>query len=61
MGVDGKILKLVENFLSNRYQRVVLNSQASSRGEVKAGVRQESIFGPLRSLIYISVLSKNLK
>ena len=51
MGVDGKFLKLVENFLSNRYQHVVLNSQASSWADVKAGVRQESILGPLRFLV----------
>ena len=29
MGIDGKFLKLVESFLSNRYQPVVLNGQAS--------------------------------
>ena len=30
MGINGNILKLVESFLSNRYQRVVHNGQASS-------------------------------
>ena len=29
MGIDGNFLKLVESFLSNRYQPVVLNGQAS--------------------------------
>ena len=29
MGIDGKFLKLVESFLSNRYQPVVLNGKAS--------------------------------
>ena len=30
MGIDGNFFKLVEIFLSNRYQRVVFNGQASS-------------------------------
>ena len=30
MSIDGNLLKFVESFLSNRYQRVVLNGQASS-------------------------------
>ena len=38
MGINRNFLKLVESFLSNRHQRVVLNGQASSRDDVKAGV-----------------------
>ena len=30
IGINGNFLKFVESFLSNRYQRVVLNGQASS-------------------------------
>ena len=47
--------------MSNRYQRVVLNGQASSWDDVKAGVPQGSILGPLFFLIYINDLSENLK
>ena len=61
MGIDGNFLKLVEIFLSNRYQRVVLNGQASSWADVKAGVPQRSIIAPLFFLIYINDLSENLK
>ena len=61
IGINGNFLKLVESFLSNRYQHVVLNSQASSWAEVRAGVPQGSILGPLFFLIYINDLSENLK
>ena len=40
---------------------MVLNGQASSWADVKAGVLQVSILGPLFFLIYITGLSGNLK
>ena len=61
MNINGNFLKLVESFLSNRYQRVVLKGQVSSGADVKAGVPQGSILGPLSFLIYINDLSENLK
>ena len=61
IGINGNFLKFVESFLSNRYQRVVLNGQASSWDDVKAGVPQGSILGPLFFLIYINDLSENLE
>ena len=59
MGIDGNFS--VESFLSNRYQRVALNGQASSWTDVNAGVPQGSILGPLFFIIYINDLSENLK
>ena len=59
-GISGKLHKLLHDILVNRKQRVVLNGQVSSSANVKVGVPQGSILGPLLFLIYISDLPKGL-
>ena len=59
-GVDGSLLKLMENYLTGRQQRVVLNGQTSSWKNILAGVPQGSVLGPLLFLIHISDLPNGI-
>ena len=53
MGISGDLLNLMESFLSERFQIVLLNGQSSEWASAKAHVPQGSILGPLLFLIYL--------
>ena len=60
MGITGPPLKLIQIFLNNRLQRVVLNGQSCSWTPVYASVSQGSVLGLLFFMMNINDLDEGM-
>ena len=60
MGITGDVHGWIKSFLTNRKQKVAVEGKMSSLTDVKSGIPQGSVLGPVLFVVFINDMPNNV-